>query len=246
MTCLVDTDTLLYTACYGSKGDFIQTIELAEIYREQIEQLGPCRHFLSGPNNFRYKVAKTLPYKGNRSKREKPRYYTALKEYMASEWGAEYAFGCEADDMIGINHTPGETIIVTNDKDLKQIPGTHYNWKTQEMFDVSERDGWFYFYKQLLTGDTADNIPGVPGIGDKTAADLLLWCDTVDDMEHAVKACYREVADKAANGELIRKKPIPETYKDWEAKYEEAYRLLYILRKQEELDQINAELLSHV
>lgn len=230
---LIDTDGIIYRACTGCKGDFLQTIETAEGIRQYIDDYlgGESKHFLTGKNNFRYRVAITKPYKGNRKDRAKPRYLSALRDYVISEWDAVVANGCEADDLLGIHSGTG-TVIVTNDKDLDQIPGRHFNWVTGEDYDVGERAAEFYLMKQMLTGDVADNIPGIPGMGEKKAFALL---SETEDLRSAVIDVYKQTAEKARKGELILKRPIPDTYKDWTMKFSESELLLRILRSESEL-----------
>ena len=96
----------------------------------------------------------------------------------------EVSQGCEADDCIAslAARFAGEhpVIIVSGDKDLKQCLGPNvYMWDpaSKEEKLVSEADftaesgvtpaQWPDV--QALIGDTSDNIPGVPGIGPKTA-----------------------------------------------------------------------------
>ena len=95
--------------------------------------------------------------------------------------------GYEADDLIGTLATAGaqsglEVVIVTGDKDMMQLVSPAIS-----IFD-SGRDGWVRAPEvaekwgvepervtqvMALAGDTSDNIPGVPGIGEKTAAQLI-------------------------------------------------------------------------
>mgnify|MGYP003154148121 CR=1 FL=1 len=61
---------------------------------------------------------------------------------------------------------PGN-MIVSPDKDMKQIPGQLYNF--DEMFTVNKDDGAKWHLIQSLAGDQTDGYGGVPGIGVKRA-----------------------------------------------------------------------------
>ena len=131
-------------------------------------------------SNFRYDIAKTKPYKANRGK--KPVYYNELRGYLIVHWNAEVVRGQEADDAIGINMDVEfyqNPVIVSTDKDLDQIPGTHYNFKTGKLYEIEDGQslelssnrrkltggGYAWFYAQMLMGDSTDNIPGISGCG---------------------------------------------------------------------------------
>lgn len=116
--------------------------------------------------NFRVKRAFTWKYKGQR-KRDKPKWYLAMRQYVQEEWGFQNVRGIEADDALTIaaeilksqGHDP---IIVTEDKDLLQYPCLHYNPnKDKEVFRITEEQGHFNLWHQVITGDRTDNIPGV-------------------------------------------------------------------------------------
>ena len=104
------------------------------------------------------------------------------------------ASGFEADDLIATlarqSAAAGlEVTVVTGDKDLLQIVGERIGLldtmkdKRSGAQEVLERFG---VPPELvpdvlgLAGDTSDNIPGVPGIGEKTAAELIQQFDTLD------------------------------------------------------------------
>jgi len=74
---------------------------------------------------------------------------------------AVVAEGEEADDLLGIGAVQHGHGIATLDKDLNGIEGYHYNWKKKEVYVVSPESADIFFYKQLLTGDATDNIPGL-------------------------------------------------------------------------------------
>ncbi len=64
------------------------------------------------------------------------------------------------------------------------------------MTKVSEWDGLLFFYTQVLTGDNADNIKGLYGVGPKKAAKLLEGCETEQDLYVAVLQAYAGDEDR--------------------------------------------------
>lgn len=124
--------------------------------------------FLSSPvSNFRDEMYPD--YKLNRDPTHKPVWYEEIREHLFNKHNAIFAdIGDEADDALGIAQCSGDyggTVICTIDKDLDMIPGLHYNWSKKRrhegVYEVSEEEGNRVFYKQLITGDPTDNIPGL-------------------------------------------------------------------------------------
>lgn len=171
--------------------------------------------YLTGVNNFRDAVATIRPYKGNRVAR-KPHHYDNVRSYLIDKQGAEVVDNMEADDALGINQSK-DSCICTIDKDLDMIPGYHYNFQKDRLYDVPKSIATKNFYTQLLTGDTTDNIVGVPKIGIKTAKRILDKCTDEEDM-------YWECL-KAYAGQYT---------KPYEALLENG-RLLWILREEGEI-----------
>jgi 5'-3' exonuclease len=171
--------------------------------------------YLSGPENFRVGLATIKPYKGNRDPTHKPVHGPAIREYMMERYGAVVSDGCEADDLLSIKQTELlelgiDSCICTIDKDLDMVPGFHYNYVSRERYYVDEVDSQVYFWRQMLTGDTVDNIPGVKGIGKKGAEKLIEWGMTPEEMYAVVHPLYvqcygEEFADAALleNGRLL-------------------------------------------
>ena len=145
--------------------------------------------FLSGSTNFRDDLATIKVYKGNRDPLHKPHWYDEIKEYMKTVWQAEEVNNIEADDILA-NLQTTTTCIVSTDKDLDQIAGWHYNWVKDSLYEVSIDQAIHSKYIQILTGDSTDNIEGIPGVGPVGAEKRLEWCSTVDDYEQAVKEEY--------------------------------------------------------
>lgn len=133
--------------------------------------------YLTGPGNFREQVATILPYKGNRDPSHKPKYYKELKQYMFNKHNAVEVQGMEADDALAMEQWKNRdksTIICTIDKDLDMVPGWHYNINSKETYWVDLDSANYFFFWQMLVGDSTDNIPGIKGKGKKRATDLLL------------------------------------------------------------------------
>lgn len=138
-------------------------------------------------SNFRLDLATIRGYKANRDPNWKPILYDEIRDYMVNQWGARIMKGCEADDALCMaQRAEGgdyfKTCIVTIDKDLKMVPGLHYNYRTKEDFFVSEEEALEFFYWQLLTGDSVDNIAGCKGFGAVKARKLL---DTAKELYSA-------------------------------------------------------------
>ena len=82
----------------------------------------------------------------------------------------------EAEDKVGILAYAAKNrdhIIVSQDKDLKNIPGWHYNPVNEKLWYTTLQEANHHFWCQVLTGDRVDNILGIPGVGDKTALKIL-------------------------------------------------------------------------
>lgn len=148
--------------------------------------------YLSGKDNFRKGLATLKEYKGNRKDVPKPVHYEALRDFITHRYRATVVDGQEADDAIGIRATElgGVGIIVSSDKDLKNIPGWHYDWTKKRLHHVTEREAISHFYCQLLSGDSTDNIPGIEGVGVTKAKRILKGLTSEKSLWHAVLAEY--------------------------------------------------------
>ena len=91
----------------------------------------------------------------------------------------------EADDALGIYATsnPG-CVIVSPDKDMRQIPGKLYDLKN-DVIEITPEEGHKWHFIQTLAGDQTDGYAGVPGYGVKTSTKLFeekgYYWDTVVD-----------------------------------------------------------------
>ena len=126
--------------------------------------------------------------------------------------------GFEADDLIGTisrrcEATGWDCIIVTGDKDSLQLVTEHTKVKlvstrmgqttTKDMTPGTFREQYGFdpihmIDLKALMGDTSDNIPGVPGVGEKTAMALVQRYGSIDEI-------YRLLPDIEAKPAAIRK-----------------------------------------
>lgn len=166
----------------------------------------------------RYIIATAKPYQAQRSGSRRPKNWEYLREWMegysgelftTKTWGTR-----EADDgmayharVLGVD----KACIATADKDLRMVQAWHLSWKcytmtrVDEEFEVTGDDtkvyGHKWFWLQVLQGDTADNIPGLPKfvspdgkakpMGEKTAEKFLESAKGDDDALLIVAALYR-------------------------------------------------------
>jgi hypothetical protein len=142
--------------------------------------------YLSGPDNFRYKLATIKPYKGDRP--PPPVHYQVLRDYLTERWGANVISGMEADDKVSIrgrqlNSDGVPWVLATIDKDLDQVPGLHYDYKNHVFYKVDDEEADLVFWRQCVSGDATDNIQGCYKIGQAGAARMIAeWNEEHDKM----------------------------------------------------------------
>jgi DNA polymerase-1 len=200
----IDADIVAYRIAAACQNE-THGIACARIDTMMSNMLNACgtdeyRGFISGGENFRYKVDSN--YKANRKDNVDPYWRDAMKEYLVTAWECEVTDGIEADDALGIHQTD-DTIICSIDKDLKQIPGRHYNFVKDEHTTVSVLEGIQFFYKQMMIGDTTDNIFGVKGIGKVKAEKLISPLQKEEEMYSLVRALYKDDERFLRNGKLL-------------------------------------------
>ena len=114
--------------------------------------------------------------------------YMGLAEFASAEY--------EADDIIGTlaarSRAAGlRNVLVTRDKDLSQLirdGDVFWDYTGNSRYQYHEIGPRFGAIPELiadflaLTGDSVDNIPGVPGVGKKTAAELFAVFGSLDEL----------------------------------------------------------------
>ena len=185
---LIDTDFVAYKsaqACeecidFGNdviiaQSDFKETLKVFERELRKIQTAmmdDELILYFSSPQNFRKEIFPD--YKGHRNRR-KPLGYKRLVNHCCNNYNTVIRESLEADDSIGIDATHysrTDYIIVSPDKDMRQIPGALWDL-TNDVEEITKEDGDRWHLIQSLAGDPTDGYPGCPGIGVKRAAAIL-------------------------------------------------------------------------
>jgi DNA polymerase I len=169
---------------------------------------------LRGENSFRNRI-----YPAYKANRESPpadlkRQFSLCREFCRHLGLAEFASEeYEADDIIGTLSARARaaglnSVLVTRDKDLSQLVRDgdvfwdysdnmryHYHDIGARFGVVPERIADFL----ALTGDSVDNIPGVPGVGKKTAGELFAKYASLDEL-YANLDCIGDLRIRGAAG----------------------------------------------
>ena len=158
-------------------------------------EIGGVEYFLTACKNSIRKAASPI-YKANR-KRNK--WVSLIRKELLSMGFASVHDKWEADDLIkdrAIDLGVDGCVILSIDKDLKQIPGIHFDYFEPNLKDidgnqvynerrwrvkapyrgleiVTEQAANTFYWAQVMAGDSGDNIKGIPMVGLKTAYRLL-------------------------------------------------------------------------
>ncbi|MGI1670612.1 MAG: DNA polymerase I [Neptuniibacter sp.] len=137
--------------------------------------------------------------------------------------------GVEADDVIGTMAREAsalgiDTLISTGDKDMAQLVDQHVtliNTMTDTLMDIQGVKDKFGIPPELiidylaLMGDKVDNIPGVPGVGEKTALALLQGIGGLQDLY----ANLDKIADLGFRGSKTMAKKLEENREEADLSY---------------------------
>lgn len=173
----VDGDLLVYAAAARLEKEEDSDAVFARLDENLNELRETCglddmEIYVTAKGNFRYEAYSE--YKANRKETVKPRWLLPCYKYLYATWSPIAEVGYEADDLLGIRLTEHpDMLLMSYDKDLKQIAGWHFDWRKNEYTYVPPEQADRLLYLQMLQGDRADNVPGVPGIGPKKAEAYL-------------------------------------------------------------------------
>lgn len=217
-----DGDALAYT-CAGNdecipaqaRANLLNTLAAAKRASgaEVGRMLVTARHSHKG---YRYAVATVKPYQGQRDGGRRPKNWEYLRRIIEQEppVPSDNTASAEADDLFGkYSKLLGwnNVVIHTQDKDMRMVPGLHLTWDTMRLIEVPPETwalvfndkvyGRKWFWLQMLMGDAADYVPGLPryvkpngkeGLcGEATATKLLEECQSNEHAFMVVGGLYK-------------------------------------------------------
>lgn len=185
MIALIDADTFKYASAaviehYDREADSYSIEPISHAYyncnskiKKILKTLQPSEyevHLTKLGDKTNYRLFIDSNYKQNRTGR-KPHHLQDVHNFILKRYSAKEQVGQEADDSITIRHYAlnslgwdiniRNSIIVSIDKDFDTVPGWHFNPNKKIEYFVTELEAKQNFYLQILTGDTADNVPRV-------------------------------------------------------------------------------------
>ncbi len=228
--------------------------------------------FDSARKNFRNEIYSD--YKANRSDAPEdliPQFEYIRKSVVAFNLPCIELINYEADDLIAtytdqILKKGAKVTIVSSDKDLMQLykkdvriydPMKNKFISDKDVLDKFGVDASKVIDVQSLAGDSSDNVPGVPGIGVKTAAELINHYGTLEkllDKAHEIKQNKRRETiiankDKALISKklvtLEKKVPIKNKIEEFKFKIIDKDKLYKFLREMEFNRLLSSVISSH-
>ena len=164
---------------------FEESCNIADNYITNLLNITNATHyvgFFGGSSKSRKLI--NPEYKANRKDLEPLKNLYQMKCYLVDKWkfynlnsfNYEFFIGgvlqqsnmFETDDYVAsfVKQTP-DSFIVSPDKDLLGLEGNHYNPKKNEWVYNTEIEAYQHFWKSMVVGDSADNIKGIVGYGEK-------------------------------------------------------------------------------
>lgn len=189
----IDGDFLAYQVSADDEKSLTDMMHNHDVAMETLRLLAgaesACLHLTAseGDKGERYDIAIQQEYQANRKDKVKPKHLYTIKGWMEQHHGAINHVEQEADDgLCQANYSavksgkPDTSVLCSMDKDLQMCPGWHLHWEDGTLefvdgygyvnLDRSKSSpkivgkGTAYFWSQMLTGDGADSIKGIPKV----------------------------------------------------------------------------------
>lgn len=210
MVTLIDGDSIIHIIAYNYRevntdpGTIFQVQSSVDSFLQMILTMSRANKFIGAIGNperryFRHDYYKYQTYKGMRppDPEHMIKWRGYITDYMANQYGFRYSDHLEADDIIcgiaEILRVEGEDYVIASpDKDMKQIPGIHMDYKREipEFSKVTEEQAQYSLWLQIISGDGNDNIAGIPKIGPIKGAALLKTVEFICEYGMLVRQAY--------------------------------------------------------
>lgn len=252
---LIDGNSLLYRAFYAlpllhtQAGEYTNGVYgFLTMYNRVVKELEPTHILVAFDMDRRsFRTEQYEEYKANRSAPpdELQPQFALIREVLTA-LNVPYAEmqGYEGDDLIGTfslqaEEAGMEAVILTGDKDALQLVSdqvkvllTRKGITETELYDPAlVREKWQVDPEQMieikaLMGDSSDNIPGVPGVGEKTAIKLVSEFKNLENLyEHVDKVSGKKLKERLIEnrdkaflsrelGTIVRDVPVEQTLDD--------------------------------
>lgn len=196
ITALIDADSIQYVVGWQHRDsdDVDSVIHKVDQFLQDIlvaVQATQYAGFFSPSITYRhdeypaYKATRKDPHPGI------AKWKPYIKEHCMNNWKFDLFPKLEADDAVAVlQGSMVNSVICSPDKDLKQIPGNHYDYNKGTRCLISEEEGMYNWAFQMLVGDIGDNIKGIKGMGKVGASKLVNGFMSVDALRDAVVAAY--------------------------------------------------------
>lgn len=182
MVLLLDADSIPYTVCHNKKDEPVKTLEDcikgANSFLNSLcnaTNADKVHLFFTVNRCFRYNI--DANYKAKRTG-IRPDHFYETRQYLIDNYNGLSHPDLEADDLLNIykhrySYINEDYIIYSKDKDVKNLIGVHYDIDNNLIKNVFQEEASDYFWKSMITGDTVDNIKGIPKKGIKYAEKLF-------------------------------------------------------------------------
>lgn len=224
----IDGDFVAYFFSFNENDSWEQLTSTAHVYVDRLMKAAgaeyvkmhlTCNHSLKGGRSM---TALQAEYQGQRSSGKKPTRLESMRLYLRNTFPSSYTTTQEADDTLAqamweaqLKGERNKAVLWSKDKDLRMVQGLHLSFDGKSLFDVNgfgslQRDGnkligtgMAFFWAQMIMGDKADNIVGVPRVrGDfahaykptKQTCKLLNKIQETDDPELIQEYGEREIS----------------------------------------------------
>jgi 5'-3' exonuclease len=185
---IIDGDSIPYIVCNDKKDaetkkTLKDCIDACDDYLANIlKDMGADYYvgYLTVGKCFRYDIYPD--YKANRKYKDLSPYNLLVKNYLQTK-GFTYIDGYEADDCVvsfkNKYKDKYDCIIATTDKDVLKLEGNHFNYKKMSFETTTPAEAIEHFWKSMVTGDSVDNIKGIPKKGEAFFKKVILDSDGI-------------------------------------------------------------------